>query len=585
MPAVFAADLSQRGHRTSLLVRYWEDGMLQEAARRHRATALLREKTFGPSHASTLRVKSLLVDVLLWNQSYLEALPIALENVENSSVEIGLRDWLALRAQVAILYERLYRRDESEAILRENLQFYQDSPDTKDHPSRLFQQTLLAETLLNNGSSEEALELALTTEKEAVLTLGPHHATSISAKRAAVEALDLEGQLETAVWVHESLLSTVEKSRRPDHLLTIEQLAILGVQYYRLGRLDAAKQLYERVMELVAKDVNNAIPAVGAMVQYATILQRRGLTEESVTILENLRPRAEEHLGSEHQVVVSVLAGLSAAYHKQKRWTEAEALGRAALNGLRSTVGDMHSQTLAAFSNLATTLACQRRWAESAAVAKEHLGVLAGIGGAAQDVVNQPDLLFTIGRGLTLSQAFEEAAVYWDRLFGIQELGVSEPGRGSESGGSLRAPVLAAVCHANLGHRPATRRCMRWIHARISQPWKDAPATVVHHLTELAKACDRQGWVAETEHALAAGKSVAGSATDLILESVVSRLEDAAAQFAQKTGIKELRFDMEAGDDGGLMSTGSGTILAEEGGGVTGTSRGGLESGLACASS
>ena len=187
------------------------------------------------------------------------------------------------------------------------------------------------------------MELALTTEKEAVLTLGPHHATSISARLAAVEALDLEGPLEMAVWIHESLLSTVEKSRRPDHLLTIEQLAVLGVQYYRLGRLDAAKQLYEMVMELVAKDVNNAIPAVGAMVQYATRLQGRGLTEESVTILENLRPRAEEHLGSEHQVVVSVLAGLSAAYHKQERWTEAEALGRVVLNGLRNTVGDTHS--------------------------------------------------------------------------------------------------------------------------------------------------------------------------------------------------------------------------------------------------
>jgi hypothetical protein len=114
--ANFAVGLYKLGYRSNLLDRYRNDGLLLEATTKYRAIVAWRIEQLGLTHYSTLRNRSLLVDLLSWTGEFDEALLHALSNLESAGADVGIRDRLALKGQLAYIYENLGRKADAEAL-------------------------------------------------------------------------------------------------------------------------------------------------------------------------------------------------------------------------------------------------------------------------------------------------------------------------------------------------------------------------------------------------------------------------------------------------------------------------------------
>jgi tetratricopeptide (TPR) repeat protein len=562
MTPEFMGDLYKRGHRETVLDRYRVSSLLLEAASKQRTIASLRNKVFGPTHYSTMRAKMNLVGILCYTQAFQEALPIALETIRNASgAAITVRDQLTAKTQLSFIYSNMSRLEEAETILRKVIEHWDERPEDRgSNQGYYYEQTLLADILLDKGDSKQALELALATEKDAVLALGPYHQASISAARVVVCALDAEGQLDSAVWLHERLLETIEKCHEADDGVVIQQLAILALQYYRLERIDDAKRCHGRIQGLVTQNVKNASPAISAVDKYARIMGNAGKHAEATMFAERLQEEVDKLLGPDDQQSAKLRGNLVTRYFQQQRYAEAEALGRRVLEYNRRVFGAKHHETLFALDTLAVTLMCRWQWAEAASLAQESFEIRDSF----DDTPDKTRLtwLSMIGRGLTLSHAYEKAIGFWDRFLDL----VQRDGTGNaESGPSLhlRDMVLATVCCAKLRQRPLARRRMKLVVDTIQRPWGDAPVAVVHHLTNLAKTCDENNWQVETEQALVAATLVVESAAEYLeaTEPVIRRLDEAISNFFDKTGKSELVFKPEELENEMLASAMSGLAI------------------------
>jgi hypothetical protein len=203
---------------------------------------------------------------------------------------------------------------------------------------------------------------------------------------------------------------------------------------------------------------------------------------------------------------------------------------------------------------------CRWQWAEAASLAQQSFEIR-------DSFDDTPDktrlsLLSMIGRGLTLSHAYDKAIRFWDRFLDLVQRDDAE---NAESGPSLhlRDLVLATVCCAKLRQRPLARRRMKLVVDTIQQPWGDAPVAVVRHLTNLAKTCDENNWQVETEQALVAATLVVEAAAEYLeaTELVIRRLDAAITDFFDKTGKSELVFKPEELEDEMLASAMSGLAI------------------------
>jgi tetratricopeptide (TPR) repeat protein len=538
-----AAGLYKMGYRSNLLDRYRGDNLMHEATGKYQSMVSRREKVLGAGHHSTLRLKSILVSLLSWTGRFKEALPYALSNVENASPDIGNRDFLTLRGQVADLYTSLGKHEDAQAIQNEIEMGYGLDPEDQDHPSRLYNSVCLARGLMISGESKKALDISMAVEKQALEMLGQYHPTSASAKRVVMEALDATGQLEIAVEVHESLICVVERTLTADHGLLVEDLAVLGVQYYRLGKVDAAAACYNKVMASVDKKPENASAAVISINNYATRILRHCSVAEGTTILHHLLKEAERVLGPDQEDVVGVMGNLAAGYQKQQKWADAEALERRVLARRRASLGDDHHHTLSAFRNLSRNLIHQRRWADAATVLREELNII--------DAANEttPDaritVLSTLSRVLAASRAYSDAAAAFDRLLPLVEQQTSDTADVNAVPSVHVADIaLAALCEARMGQsrRTTTRQRLQTLFAALQRPWREIPAIIIVRLTTLAKVCDDYGWDDETEQVLAAGKLIGDKYAEKLEPDMLQRLDAMAQSFLRRSGRQELSF-------------------------------------------
>ena len=73
------SDLREKGYSNDLPDRYSQAGILSSSIGLYRAMVKCREEIFGQNHWSTLRIRSILIDLLRWHGESQDALALALE--------------------------------------------------------------------------------------------------------------------------------------------------------------------------------------------------------------------------------------------------------------------------------------------------------------------------------------------------------------------------------------------------------------------------------------------------------------------------------------------------------------------------
>jgi len=99
---------------------------------------------------------------------------------------------------------------------------------------------------------------------------------------------------------------------------------------------------------------------------YAAVLLSLGRADEGVTILEDaLTNNNDETDTTRTNLAMSIKGNLAVAYQLQRKYTQAEILGREVLAFNRAEYGNDHDDTLTSMRNLSDTLLNQRKWDEA----------------------------------------------------------------------------------------------------------------------------------------------------------------------------------------------------------------------------
>ena len=520
--------LMELGYSDMLKITYLRDGVLAEAIQRYQEMVSAQENLFGPTHLSPNRLRNLLVTMLRWNNQLQESLSLAQYNLKIAKdSNVGQLDLLVLEGGIVTVYRDLGEMEKAELVARRIEEGYATGP-YKDHFARFSNQVELARILVERKKYEEAIEFGQEIERSCVSKLGTYHDSTLSVRRSLVMAYDAVGQLEKAVDINEVLVRTSEECTAADDPILIEDLSKLSIQYFVLGKHDAAQKCYDKIKALVAENTKNAAPAVNSANNYATKLISRGELDKGVAILEMLIIRFETILGPERIELVLIMGNLAVAYQLLEQWEKAEHLERRVWEVRRRLLGTSHPHTITALRNLAANLVRQHRFAESATLSQEVLSVLESVPGTLDE--DKFTTVAEIARTLVSAEDWAGALPFFE-----QEL----EWKRKTSSVSLSGLVLLATCFMKLGQPPKARPIILDFIDQVQRGGNESANTLVSCLINLAAACLERECLIETEQVLCIGailsKQLPDSSSDLHL-----KLEAGVDEFLRRRGTDDV---------------------------------------------
>jgi tetratricopeptide (TPR) repeat protein len=492
------SDLREKGFPNEIADRYSQDGILSNALELYRAMVNCRENVFGPGHSSTLRIRSILIDLLRWNDEFEDAMALALENVHHTSLgEVPLVDHLASKTKLARTYFEIGKIDLAEQIQSEVLTGYANSSH-KDHAFRLTAQVFLAEILEYKGMFKEAVELSQEAERKCSLALGDLHSWYTNAIRVLALAYDGMGDLENAISKGEHVRLLSQRSLSKDHPLLIQDITRLGIRYYRHQNYERARECYQTIQEAIQRKPANAIPAVIATTASAMAIYKISRADEASKILEALLPEAKRVLGGADKHVAGVMRALGKIYYEKKKYGEADTILRQVLEADPLVRGRLSKPALLAATTLAQCIAFQGRWMESAQRDMETLLVAQNTPYLTES--DEIGIIMRAARSFTYAKAWAEAIPLLERemLWGKSQ----EEGKPIKY---LCALALTGICYWRLGQPKRTLELVREILDGLQTPFEEDPNELISCLVSLGKRCMENSSFAE------AGQLLGGS--------------------------------------------------------------------------
>jgi tetratricopeptide (TPR) repeat protein len=154
---------------------------------------------------------------------------------------------------------------------------------------------------------------------------------------------DDEGK-QRASRMYERALDGFEKGWRRYHVGTLGTLGTLNIisfLYLRLGRLEEAEQMCQRVLNGMEKALGrDHLLTLGTLDNLSILYVKLGRLEEAEQIIQRALNRMEKVLGRDHLLTLGTLNNLSILYVKLGRLEEAEQIIQRALNGMEKALGE-----------------------------------------------------------------------------------------------------------------------------------------------------------------------------------------------------------------------------------------------------
>jgi eukaryotic-like serine/threonine-protein kinase len=297
-----------------------------------RAYALQRERA-GPDDPMTLRIRSRLAELFLWEAKY-------------ALMEQTARD----------TWERQKR------ILG------------PEHPDTLYTQNILAESLryLGRFREDEALLVPLVMIRRRVS--GPENWETLSASTDLVYALSELGKLREAEVLARQTLEILRRKFGPDNLMTLRVMNALMIIYSREGKLEESVALGREAVERFVRVMGPEHAETMAMYNnLATALTFEGRFEEALVYLNRSLAAHQKVSDPNDPETLVVINNLATTLRSLGRFAEAETYALQAVAGFQRVFGPEHPRPLNAQFGLATLYKYSGRLPEAEALDRKVL--------------------------------------------------------------------------------------------------------------------------------------------------------------------------------------------------------------------
>lgn len=371
-------DLAARPHaeadvRAAIGVTYVSLGLFQDAETQLRRAAAIQGRLLGPAQPTTLKTQSVIVDSLLWQAKYTDAVDLGRRTLANQRRALGSMHPDSLRTQVLLGRSLAFSGGlpEAEQLLRDGADALQqvrgaEHEETADALDSLGMVLALGRRF---AEAEPLHERAYAIHRRA---LGENHPSTLYSVNFLASARAAIGKSAEAQALFESSYVRALKVLGPDHLATMALRTNLADSLQAQGNHLEALHLLEEMTESHAR-VLGAAHAHTLMVQHSLV--RTLIALERHSDAEALARRAleiaEDAYGPDHNdTVLQFVEDLSTIYDFQQRFVEAEAALRRLMEARRRTLGPADPQTIESVDKLAKLLRHVGRAEEAAALGR-----------------------------------------------------------------------------------------------------------------------------------------------------------------------------------------------------------------------
>lgn len=231
-----------------------------------------------------------------------------------------------------------------------------------DHGSRSDSGSDLGIIPIEEGSIRE-IEETLNRYKD---TLGPEHMSTLDAIAVLADAYETENQFVKAGTLYQRALSGYEKVLGPENVKTVAVVRDLGFIYFRQRRYPAAERLLQRALQSYVRILGpDDIEISRTVVDLGRVYQDQNRFTEAEGLFQRALKGYEKKLGIEHPHTMDRVQNLGSVYQLQGKLTEAESLFQLALRTDEKILGVEHPKTLSVVRNLGSVYELQDRLTEA----------------------------------------------------------------------------------------------------------------------------------------------------------------------------------------------------------------------------
>jgi eukaryotic-like serine/threonine-protein kinase len=169
-----------------------------------------------------------------------------------------------------------------------------------------------------------------------------------------------------------------------DHDATVRMMTLLGLVYWRQGRLDDAAPLYQQALDISRRvhGPDHATTLNGEM-NLANLQRSKGRYKDAEPLYDHLVETQPGVLGPEHPNTLDTFGNFANFLQETGRYARAEALRRRELDARRRVQGDAAPATVSTMNNLANDVARLGRYDEAVPLMQRVLELKTGLYGPA----------------------------------------------------------------------------------------------------------------------------------------------------------------------------------------------------------
>jgi serine/threonine protein kinase/tetratricopeptide (TPR) repeat protein len=361
----------------NLALGYHSFGMPGKALPLLEESLRIRKAAFAADHPSILTAMNNLAAVYADAQQLDEAIRLHEETLNLRRARLGAEhsDTLNSMSNLANAYKTAGRLQQALPLFEETLTLQRKTLAT-DHPDTLTTMTNLATGYRADGQVDKAIPLQEEAHKLWSARMGPHHPSTITSMNNLAVSYSAAGQPDRAIPLLEEALKLRSAQSSADHPSTLNNLNNLATAYQAARQLDKAIPLLEQSLKLRrARFGADHIQTFVGMTNLAAGYEAAGKLELAAPLFEQAAAGMERR-GFRHQHAAPIVNNFAGCLERMREFDKAETWRRKMVAAVREESGADSVAYAAQLALLASNLVNQRKWDEAETLGREALATL-----------------------------------------------------------------------------------------------------------------------------------------------------------------------------------------------------------------
>ncbi|MBL8823176.1 MAG: serine/threonine protein kinase [Planctomycetia bacterium] len=358
----------------NLSMTYLAMGRIQQALDLAEKVDAFFSDKLGLTHIDTLTSKNNLAGIYTATGKYGKALQIMKEMVEVQEKKFGKTGYntLICKNNLAGIYDEIGQSDKSFPLFQDICKTYETTY-SEDHPERMRALSNLGVAFYNSRRYPEAISNLTKVGELQKRKLGEQHPDTLATLSSLARALRASGKVPQAIELFESVLEMQTRILGENHTNTLQTINNLAEAYRNAGQPAKTLKLLEKAVSAQVNNFGSSHPdTLTIQGNLSSAYRYAGRLHEAVELIEKTALELERQR-YQHRFAKNILQDAVEINEADNQFPKAEEWKRKLVQFIKKRDGESSPTYISELAGLALNLLYQKKWIDAEATAREAL--------------------------------------------------------------------------------------------------------------------------------------------------------------------------------------------------------------------